>query len=128
MTLTVPVGGGRAVTHTEDGMAKQYDHGGAMRGEMPLRYRRKGGDDAFRAEGIDLTPSDRERIEANAVALRERARRCLIYADMIAKEVGIRPALLAAWPYQPGEDEIDVAIAGGQAYQRKYSHGRPKAG
>ena len=42
---------------------------------------------------------------------RERARRVLIYRDMIAKTGKIKYRLLAGWMYQPTVSEVDALLA-----------------
>lgn len=70
------------------------------------------------ANGLELaTLADKEGTE------RERARRCLIWQNMIQSTGAIHWAALASWRYQPSDAEVDAEIQMSSAsYRNKYAN------
>jgi hypothetical protein len=91
--------------------AMTWQHNKTLSQQAPAHSHRKRGSDPRAAEtegagGLTLsTLLDRLAEE------RERARRVLIYADMVARTGDIRWGRLVAWDYQPGEADVEEALA-----------------
>jgi hypothetical protein len=89
---------------------KTWQHNKTRDQQAPAHSHRKRGPDPRAAEtegagGLTLsTLLDRLAEE------RERARRVLIMADMVARTGDIRWGRLMAWDYQPGEAEVEEAL------------------
>lgn len=81
-------------------------------------------------------PAAGERLAEAAEVEREKARRALVYADMVRRAGRILWGELAAWDYQPTEAEVTESIeaaresgaTGGRAYYRKKAAADAQAG